>query len=61
MKLIQFKILKIPIIYQKFRKIKLIQFKILKIHIIYQEIQKNKTNSIQNLKNTNNISRNSEK
>ncbi len=32
-----------------------------KIHIIYQKIHKNKTNSIQNLKNTNNISKNSEK
>ena len=30
----------------------------LKIQIIYQKIQKNKTNSIQNSKNTNNISNN---
>ena len=33
----------------------------LKIQIIYQKIQKNKPNSIQNVKNTNNISKNSEK
>ena len=40
---------------------KLIQFKILKIQIIYQKIKKNKINSIQYVKNTNNISKNSEK
>ena len=33
----------------------------LKTQILYQKIQKNKTNSIQNSKNTNNISKNSEK
>ena len=33
----------------------------LKIQIIYQKIQKNKTNSIQYVKNTNIISKNSEK
>ena len=32
-----------------------------KIQIIYQKIQKNRTNSFQNSKNTNNISKNSEK
>jgi hypothetical protein len=36
---------------------KLIHFKIRKIQIIYQKIQKIKTNSFQNLKNGNNISR----
>ena len=53
--------LKTQILYQKIQKKKLIQFKILKIQIIYQKIKKNKTNSIQNVKNTNNISKNSEK
>ena len=33
----------------------------LKIQIIYQKIKKNRTNSIQYVKNTNNISKNSEK
>ena len=33
----------------------------LKTQIIYQKIQKNKTNSIQYVKNTNIISKNSEK